>query len=97
MKKYVDRSKRGFFGIIFKYLFIGFNLLMIAWLYNVWEDMGTQWQTVDQNNNAELVGATLGVITVNGFIFSFWVIGDIILGIPVLLTRRREIIVIEKE
>lgn len=70
---------------------------MIVWLFNAWTDMGTQWKAVDQNNNAELVGATLGVITVNGFIFSFWVIGDIILGIPVLLTRRREIIVIEKE
>lgn len=97
MKKYVEKSKRGFFGIIFKYLFIGFNLLMIVWFFNAWTDMGTKLKAVDLNNNAKVIGATLGVITVHGFISSFWVFGDIILGIPVLLTRRREIIVIEKE
>jgi hypothetical protein len=82
--------KRGFFGQIIKWGFIGFNVLMLIWvvggLASVGEDMNNAASEAEQAGMA--IGATLGL----GFIASIWAAGAIIGGILVLLTRGKAVI-----
>lgn len=82
------KAKRGFFGKIFKWVFILFNVAMIAWIFsyaNVINDHMTT-ATGDAEKAGTAIGATLGT----GMLLTFWVIGDIILGMFVLFTRPKK-------
>jgi ssDNA-binding Zn-finger/Zn-ribbon topoisomerase 1 len=81
------KAKRGFFGKIIKWLFIGFNLLMLFWLISY---MGTVGEAVATGNEAESTGAAIGGTIGTGMLMSIWVFGDIILGLLVLFTRPKE-------
>lgn len=86
-----ETRKRGFFGWIIKILFIAFNLLMLAWLF-AGLDIGSEG--IDATaSEAERAGATIGATVAIGMILTFWVLGDIILGLLVLLTRGKKVIV----
>jgi len=79
------KPKRGFFGVIFKWTFILFNVLMVAWLASYW---GTVAEiTTATSSGAEQAGAAIGATLGTGMLFSIWVFGDIILGMFVLFTR----------
>lgn len=81
----IRKPKRGFFGKVFKWSLIGFNVLMIIWLVSYMGTIGEQ-MTVAGSEAAQagtVVGGTIGV----GMIMAFWVLGDIILGLATLLTR----------
>ncbi len=82
------KPKRGFFGKIFKWLLIIFNILMIVWLVSYLGQIGEAINsTTDEAYQAgTAIGGTLGT----GFILVIWVIGDIILGLATLLTRPRK-------
>jgi hypothetical protein len=88
-------SDRTFLGKVVKWLFILFNLLMIAWVVSGLIAVG---QDMDLNSmsDAEAAGAGLGIAVGLGAIGTIWVMGDIVLGLLVLLTRRKKIIETEE-
>lgn len=80
--------RRGFFGVIFKWGFILFNVLMV-WLW--WNITGSVAETAntatsDAALTGTLIGGTLGV----GMLFAIWFFGDFVLGLLVLFTRPRD-------
>jgi len=82
------KPKRGFFGKLFKWLLILFNVLMIIWLFGYLGVVNDQMDqaTSDAAQAGTAIGGTIGV----GMILITWVIGDIILGLATLLTRPRK-------
>ena len=85
---YVERRKRGFFGWLFLLLFLGFNLLMLVWMFLYWADVGEVINT--SGSEAEQTGAAIGATLGTGFILFFWVCGAVILGLLAMLTRGRK-------
>lgn len=80
------KAKRGFFGTIFKWLFILFNIFMIFILATGIagvSDMPDAQSQAEQAGRA--IGATMGI----GMILTLWVMGDIILGLFVLFTKPK--------
>lgn len=81
------KPKRGLFGKIFKWTFILFNILMILWLFTYFGSVG---EIVNSSvSDAEQAGAAVGATLGTGMILTFWVLGDIILGLLVLFTRPK--------
>ncbi|MEM7734036.1 MAG: zinc ribbon domain-containing protein [Pseudomonadota bacterium] len=79
------KPKRGFFGKIFKWSLILFNILMIVWMVSYLGTIGSHLDgaTSEAEEAGMAIGGTIGV----GMILVFWVLGDIILGLATLLTR----------
>ncbi len=79
-------AKRGFFGKLIKWVFIGFNLLMGAWIIG-----GTMSNVdkIDGLSGAEEAGAVIGTGLGVVMLMAIWVVGDIILGLFVLFTRPK--------
>ena len=80
------KPKRGFFGKLIKWGFIGFNILMAIWFIG---GMGAATDGMDAMSEAEKAGAAIGTGIGAAMILSIWVIGDIILGLFVLFTRPK--------
>ena len=78
------KAKRGFFGKLFKWTFVVFNILMALWLYG---GMSSAARSIQNLSGAEHAGATIGTGVGVAIILMIWVIGDIILGLFVLFTR----------
>jgi hypothetical protein len=89
----IEVRKRGFFGKLFKWSFILFNLLMAFWLFSYWGSVGELMsnQTSDAARTGGAIGATLGT----SFIAFFWVTGAVILGLFTLLSRGKKVITTE--
>lgn len=85
--------KRGFFGKIFKFLFIAFNILMALWFFGGLFSAGGQ--VANETDTARQVGGAIGMTLGMGLLGGIWVAGDIILGMFVLFTRGNKIIVEE--
>ncbi len=83
---------RGPVGQLIKWLFIGFNLLMLFWLFSYWTDIAPM---IDSGSSAEQAGAAIGSTIGTGLILMVWGIGAVVLGIPVLLTKGK-LVEIEK-
>ena len=85
--------KRGFFGHVFKWLFILFNIGMLIALISGLSDVGTLTEKLhtDAERTGAAAGATIGV----AFILVFWAAGDVILGLLVMFTRGKMLIVEE--
>lgn len=79
---------RGPIGTLLKWLFIGFNLLMFFMLFKYWGDVAP---LVGTGSSASQAGAAIGSTIGTGIILMIWVLGTIILGIPVLLTKGKRI------
>lgn len=88
-------SDRTLMGKILKWLFILFNLFMIYALVSGLIGAGS-YEDATVMSDAELAGRGIGVMLGLGFLGIIWVIGDIILGTLVLLTRRKKIIETEE-
>lgn len=85
--------QRSAMGKLIKWLFIGFNILMLIWLI---AGFGATGEVMDQaGSSAEQAGAAVGATIGMGLILAVWAIGDIILGIFVLLTRGTKTIIDE--
>lgn len=80
------KPKRGFFGKLIKWSFIGFNILMAIWLIG---GMGAATDGMDAMSEAERAGAAIGTGIGVALILGIWMIGDVILGLFVLLTRPK--------
>ncbi|MCB9964942.1 MAG: hypothetical protein H6855_02525 [Rhodospirillales bacterium] len=79
---------RGPVGKIVKWLFIGFNLLMVFWLFSYWGDIAPM---MNDGSSAAQAGAAIGSTIGTGMILMIWVLGAIVLGIPVLLTKGKRV------
>lgn len=82
------KPKRGFFGKLFKWSFIAFNIFMVIWLVS---GMNAASDGMNNLNDAERAGAAIGTGIGMALIFGIWVIGDIILGLFVLFTRPKAV------
>lgn len=82
------KPRRGFFGVLFKWMLILFNLAMIAWLITYVGDVAEISESAQ--SDAERAGAAIGGTLGTGVILTVWVMGDIILGLATLLTRPRK-------
>lgn len=80
------KLKRGFFGKLVKWSFIGFNIFMAIWLI---AGMGAATEGMESMSEAEKAGAAIGTGIGAAMILGIWVLGDIILGLFVLLTRPK--------
>ena len=80
------KVKRGFFGKLVKWSFIGFNILMSIWLVG---GMGAATKGMEAMTEAEKIGAAIGTGIGAAMILGLWVFGDIILGLFVLFTRPK--------
>jgi len=81
------KPKRGFFGKVFKWLFILFNIIMVFWLISYWIQIG---DLVTGKSEMEQAGTAIGATIGTGMLAMIWVFGDVILGILVLFTRARD-------
>lgn len=82
----INKPKRGFFGKMFKWTFILFNVLMLWWLIG---GVGAATEGMEAMSEAEKAGAAMGTGIGAMMIMTIWVIGDIILGSFVLFTRPK--------
>jgi DNA-directed RNA polymerase subunit RPC12/RpoP len=80
------KPQRSIIGQIFKLFFILFNILMILWLFSYFKEIGKLTQS--QSKEA-ITGTTIGATIGTGLIGTVWFMGDVILGIFVLLTRPK--------
>lgn len=86
--KVLRKAKRTLMGKVFKWLFILFNIFMVFWLFNA---LGATSKVVtNAASEAEKAGAAIGAGIGTMFLFTFWAIGDIILGIMVLFTKPKQ-------
>ncbi|EKO3534171.1 hypothetical protein K1L80_000730 [Vibrio fluvialis] len=81
------KAKRGLFGLLFKWSFILFNILMLLWLVSYWGSIGEMTDTI--TSDAEKAGAAIGGTIGTGLLLGLWVFGDIILGLFVMFTRPK--------
>jgi hypothetical protein len=83
--------KRGFFGKIFKFLFIAFNALMLIWVVSYWVTLGGMFQTAatDATKTGMEIGAAIGT----GALLFLWVAGAIILGLITMLSRGSTVVI----
>jgi len=87
-------SDRTGFGKVVKWTFVVFNVLMLIWLIGGLASAGNAMSGAV--NDAERAGAAIGTTIGMGLILALWAAGDVILGIFVLLTRRKKIIEVEQ-
>ena len=82
------KPKRGFFGTIFKWVFVIFNILMAWWFFSAIGITGDALNSA--RSDAEQAGAAIGSALGFSMILGLWAVGDIILGILVLFTRAKQ-------
>jgi hypothetical protein len=87
-------SDRTVFGKLVKWLFIGFNILMMIWIIVGW--LAASHVSGGAVSSAERAGAAIGTGLGMMFLLFIWGIGDLILGLFVLFTRRKKIITVEE-
>lgn len=85
--QFIEKPKRTFIGKIIKLLFITFNILMAWWMF---EGMSSATDVINNSTNSTgKAGAQIGTAIGFSFILGIWTMGDIILGLFVLLTRPK--------
>ena len=90
----IEKRKRGFFGWLVTIMFLIFNAFMIVSIATASSNTGAMIKAA--HSDAERTGATVGAglgITVLVF---FWFLGAAILGIAMLFTRGKKIIITEE-
>ena len=83
----INKPKRGFFGKVFKWSFIVFNVLMLVWLIGGMNAAANT--TAHAASEAGKAGAAVGTAIGAGLVLGLWVVGDVILGLFVLFTRPK--------
>jgi hypothetical protein len=87
----VEKRQRSFIGQLFYLLFIGFNLLMLAWLVSGFINVSG----IPVDTAAQRAGRAIGAAIGFGMILTIWIIGAILLGILAMVTRGTTVIVEE--
>ncbi len=86
-----EKRQRSAFGQIVKWIFIAFNALMLVWLVSGMNAVSQLTPDSDAARAGHAIGAAIGF----SMVLSIWVMGDLILGLFVLLTRGNKVIVEE--
>jgi len=87
-------SDRTAFGKFVKWVFIGWNVLMLVWMVT---GIGAASNaTAGAVNEAERAGAAIGTGIGFMFILMLWALGDVVLGLFVLFTRRKKLVTVEE-
>lgn len=92
-------SDRTVFGKVVKWVFIGFNVLMLALMAVTCSASGEAISNAGaeaEYADAAMAGATIGAGLVTGTMLFVWLAGAVILGLFVLLTRRKKTIETEE-
>ena len=84
----ISKPKRSFMGNVFKWIFIAFNAIMAIWMFNGLST--TRQLSQAASTSFEQAGVAIGTGIVMTMILVLWVLGDIILGLPVLFTRPKD-------
>lgn len=88
-------SDRTAFGKVVKWLFVGFNVLMLVVMAVSCSASGSAINSAAANSDypdAATAGATIGAGLALGSLLFIWMAGDVILGMFVLFTRRKKIV-----
>jgi hypothetical protein len=86
-----EKYQRGPFGTLVKWVFIAFNLLMLVCLISGLNSVSG----IATHSEAERIGRDIGATIGVSMVLTLWIMGDIILGVAVLLTRGDKVIVEE--
>jgi uncharacterized membrane protein YhiD involved in acid resistance len=86
---HIEKRQRGPVGKVIKWIFAGFNVFMLIWLFRALSAVSQ----LELHSAAEWAGAALGMAIGLGIIFIPWALGNVILGILVLLTRGHKVLV----
>jgi len=86
-----EKRERSVLGKVIKGIFVAFNLLMALWLVGGLHS-ASKIQTFSA---AEQIGAGIGVTIGVTVLLILWAIGDLILGVLVLVTRGNKVIIEE--
>lgn len=86
-----EKRTRGFVGWIVVIVFWAFQLLMGSWLVEALSL--TAQQFTKATNSYEQAGATIGTGIGVMFILIIWVLGSLILGMMLLFTRGRKVLI----
>src|SRR5690349_9354044 len=92
-------SDRTVMGKLFKYVFIIFNVSMVFLFLKgcaISSESITNAGVNSDYPDAATAGATIGAGLAMGTLLFFWLVGDVVLGLFVLFTRRRKIIEVEE-
>jgi hypothetical protein len=92
-------SDRTVMGKIFKYAFIVFNVLMLIFFFKgcaVSSEGITNAGANAEYPDAATAGATIGAGLAMGSLLFLWLVGDVILGLFVLFTRRKKVVEVEE-
>ena len=82
------KPKRTFFGNLVKFGFIAFNILMVFWFFSYIIDIANSLNSA--SSEAAKTGTSIGGGIGSMFIIIIWGIGDIVLGISMLLTKPKK-------
>jgi hypothetical protein len=86
-----EKYQRGPVGHIVKWLFIAFNVFMFLWLVSAIAAVSQLMPVPDDVRFGAAIGATVGF----SVLLSIWLMGDLMLGLFVLLTRGDKVVVEE--
>ena len=92
-------SDRTAVGKFFKYLFIAFNVLMLVMVFygcSAASDSINSAGAGPDYSDAAVAGATIGAGLAMGTLLFIWLVGDVVLGLFVLFTRRKKIIEVDE-
>ena len=79
------KPNRSLVGSVFKWWFIIFNVLMVAW---IWSAMSATEELVDESDDEyEEAGAAIGGAIATGIICGVWFVGAIIFGMLAMVTK----------
>jgi hypothetical protein len=86
-----EKRERSAAGKLIKWAFITFNVLMAAWIVGGLHSVSK----IQAHSAAEQIGAGIGATIGVTIIVVLWALGDLILGILVLVTRGNKVIIEE--
>jgi hypothetical protein len=87
------RGKVGVFGKICRFLFWGWQALMVFWLVRYSMDVAPLIKENTSSAGNVDIGTGIGVTMALGMIAFFWVAGSVILGLFVLFTRGPKMLI----
>jgi hypothetical protein len=85
----IEKRNRGFFGMIFWWMFLAFNALMGLWIFYAIKMASQQYQAT--TDAAAHAGTAIGGTIAVGMLLWLWLFGDIILGLLVALSRGKNV------
>jgi hypothetical protein len=86
-----EKRERSLAGKLIKWAFVAFNLLMVIWIVGGLHSVSK----IEVHSTAEKLGTGIGAGVGITMLLVLWALGDLILGIMVLVTRGNKVIVEE--